>query len=361
MIVLILCITGLFKSKFKLKHPPKFIFTALIFLLIATISLLLSPLKLTLIQYFISFSYTIRFASFVLLAWLIYSNVIFFTEKNVFFILFSSGITLSILGLLQLFLIPDLSFLQLQGWDPHYFRTVSTFLDPNFAGAYFVLTLVVLIVSKLPIIRFWKIIFFILVYLALMTTFSRSSYLMFVTAFTILALLKKSKTLFILTVILAIGLFWGYINYSKTIAQPHGVDRQQSAQARIDTWEQGLQLFSYHPVLGVGFNTYQYALKQYNLAPESILGSRGSTSNDSSLLFVASTTGSLGFLGFIIFLLSLAQLGFSRYQQKNSLAILILSSLPALLVGSFFSNVLFYPFFLIWIMLVAAITKRSLL
>ena len=43
-------------------------------------------------------------------------------------------------GLIQYAFLPDTRFLFNLGWDDHYYRLMSTLLDPNFAGMIFVLT-----------------------------------------------------------------------------------------------------------------------------------------------------------------------------------------------------------------------------
>src|SRR3989338_8239316 len=168
--VIILCLWGILKIKFKLKKPPLFIVSAASFIAIATLSLILTPLHLNIQEYLTSFLYIFRFAVYILLGWLIFSRAFPAIKNNTPQILIFSGLGLAILGLMQFIILPDLGFLTKDGWDPHYFRTVSTFLDPNFAGAFFVLTLILPRQSS---------VLSLIVYLALMTTFSRSSYLMF--------------------------------------------------------------------------------------------------------------------------------------------------------------------------------------
>ncbi|MDP3758656.1 MAG: hypothetical protein Q8Q86_02960, partial [Candidatus Daviesbacteria bacterium] len=197
--IALFCLIGLLKLKFHLKKPPKQITAAFIFIFVATVSLLLTPLSLSLSEYFLGFSYTIRFSLYVLFAWLVaqqgvystFSNAFGALQKDPYRIFLLSGISFAVLGILQFIFFPDLDFLRIAGWDPHYFRTVSTFLDPNFAGAFLVLTLI-LIFQNLAKAKKWNTIFFITIYLALLTTFSRSSYLMFLVSGLTLSFLKKS-------------------------------------------------------------------------------------------------------------------------------------------------------------------------
>ncbi len=346
--VIILTFYGLVKIKFRLKSAPLFIKLAFTFAVIGLISLILTPLKLNFWEFFISISYIIRFILYVLLAWVIYSRESDFKKQINVFLLYS-GVILAILGLSQFILLPDLRFLEKGGWDPHYFRTVSAFLDPNFAGAYFVLTLILLIRKFSPAKK--SLIFFIVVFAALMTTFSRSSYLMFLSGGLVFSFLKKSWKLATTTVILFILLFYSFQLYTKSVAEPRKIERGKSASYRLGTWQQGLAIFQSSPILGVGFNTYRYALKQYHLGDGQFLKSHGASGNDSSLLFVAATTGSVGVLVYILFLISLIRRGF-----RTNLA--LSAGIGGLLLHSFFANSLFYPPILIWILLISVTSKK---
>ena len=351
MVVLLLDAILLFRYKFKFPKPPIFVKPAAVFIIIAIISLLNSPLNLTNTERLVGFFYTVRFSSIILLGWLL----VIPKKAGIQNMLLLSGVILSILGLLQFIFIPDLGFLAPAGWDYHYFRTVSTFLDPNFLGAYLVLTLLLFSSlrdhemakqsfkwTRLP--RRLRLLAMTTVYLALLTTFSRGSYLAFLVAFLTLSILKKSLKLGIITILLFALLMISFMAYHRGIAEPRGVDRGQSAEARLDTWQQGLQMFLQQPILGVGFNVYRVALKEYQLSDEGFLTSHGAGSNDSSLLFVAATTGIIGFIAYCFFLASIAWQGF----KKN---LILLAGLIGLLAQSFFANTLFYPYILLWLVL----------
>lgn len=348
LVVVFFVTTALVSLKFHLARPPIFISSFLFFLGLCLLSLLFSPLSLTLPQYLISSLYIARFFLYIMLAWILYSAAFPGISLHRFGILLFSGMTLAFLGLLQFIFFPDLRFLNQAGWDPHYLRVVSTFLDPNFAGAFFVLSLV-LLYQKFFIAKKWKIILFSFLYATLLLTFSRGAYLAFASSFITLSFLNKSVRLFILTIILFSGLLLGFTVYQKTVAQPRNIDRSESAGFRVNTWLQGLTLFQQHLVLGVGFNSYRFALEKYGLANEQFLQKRGSTYNDSSLLHVAATTGILGLISYLFFLATLAK---ENWKEK-----IIPASLIGLLTQSFFANTLFYPFIFIWIILIAVRKK----
>ncbi len=347
-----LTVLGAIKLKFKLKNPPIIFKLAGLFLVICLASLIFTPLKLTIMEYLTSFSYTLRLLFYFLFGWIIYSDGLKEIQKNILKILIYSGIGLSILGIIQLIIFPNLSFLTSLGWDPHYYRIVSTFLDPNFLGAYLVLTLLITIQFGQKIFsKRLQSIFFLLIYISLMGTFSRGAYLMFAVSFFMLSLLIKSIRLFGLTFILCLFLGIAFFIYTSTIAAPRNIDRTQSAEYRISSWNQGLNMFSKNPILGVGFNSYRYGLSQYNLGTDQFIISRGASTNDSSLLYVVATTGIIGLISYLSLIISLLIYGFRLMFKKNPNGVILIAGLFGLLVHSLFADSLFYPFILIWLIL----------
>ncbi|MBI2315278.1 O-antigen ligase family protein [Candidatus Daviesbacteria bacterium] len=350
--VILLCLFGLLKLNFKLRTPPIFLTCAFIFIFIAMLSLIFTPLSLKPTQILSSFLYTVRLAAYFLLGWLIYINAFPSLKQKIPAILISSGFLLSILGLLQFIFLPDLRFLTKDGWDPHYFRTASTFLDPNFLAGFFAPTLI--LITQIKLNKLFLFLTFIPIYLGLLTTFSRGGYLAFLIGFLTLSLLNKSLKLVIISLLLFAGLLFGFFNYQKTVAGPRNIDRTQSAEFRLNTWQQGLSLFQQAPVLGIGYNSYPYALRKYRLANEEFLKSRGATTNDSSLLFVAAATGIIGLTFYLFFLANLLEAAWQKHLQNNIWGKICSAGVLAILAQSLFANTLFYPFILIWIILVSA-------
>lgn len=340
----------LIKLRLQLKKPNLFLNLGLLFSAIAFLSLIFTPLKLNLLEFITSFFYIARFLNYILFGWLIYCDFLKKSKNEIFWVIILSSLGLVILGLLQFFFLPNLSFLTEDYWDPHYFRTVSTFLDPNFLGAFLVIGMLHATENSQ---RFIKknlfLLFFTICFFSLLTTFSRSSYLMFAVSFATLSILKKSLKMILVTITLSALLMLGFHIYTQVISKPRNINREQSASFRLNTWQQGFKLFSFSPILGIGFNSYKFALKQYNLAPTSFLENRGSSTNDSSLLYVLTTTGVIGFIVYILFLASLAKLAIVNMNKKNGSGLILLASLVGLIVHSFFNNSLFYPpiFFLL--------------
>ncbi len=339
--VLFLTLFGLFKLKLKLKKPP-FLIPGLIFIFAAILSLILTPLHLGFSEMLSSFSYIARFFLYLSFAWVIFSLKKDLSKSFIF-----SGVVIAVLGLLQIIFLPDLRFLASQGWDPHYFRAVSTFLDPNFTGAFLVLTLVLLMSLRGAKATRQSLLIFSLVFLALLATFSRSSYLIFLGSGLTFSFFKRSIKLGVATIILFAVLLLGFYVYTQQVATPRNIDRTQSASFRFNTWQQGFDLFQKSPILGIGFNAYRYGIKEYDLGDKQFLESHGSSANDSSLLFVLSTTGILG-LGAYLYLL------FTFFKSNKIAAV----GLIGLLIHSFFSNSLFYPPILVWILVISSIPKK---
>lgn len=338
----------LLKFHFKFSQTPQSIKAAFLFITISCISLFLTPLKLTTQEWTISFSYILRFTYYVMFAYVLLSGGLKNLRNKILDVLTLSGVALAALGLLQFLILPDLKFLEPAGWDPHYLRTVSTFLDPNFAGAYFVLTL--LLIFHTPKSKLFYL-SFIIVYLALLTTFSRSSYGTFLIAFSAISFLKKSWKLQIITTLLFATLYLIFQIYTQIITEPRNIDREQSAISRINTWQQGFEIFKQNPLLGVGFNAYRYAIKQYNLSDEQFIRAHGSSSNDSSLLFVLSTTGIIGFLAYLYFLFTLLGINYPDNRTK------IIPAISGLLFSSLFANSLFFPPILLMVLLIGVPKK----
>lgn len=341
-VVFAFCLLGLTKIWFKFKKPPLFIFGGLMFIFIAILSLLLTPLNLIPLEFVTSFLYTVRFAIYIFFGLLIFSGAFPFLNKKQ--ILIASGVGLAILGLIQFIFLPDLRFLANIDLDPHFYRTVSTFLDPNFAGAYFVLTLILIVneYMTLTLKSYKKNLLFLTIYLALLTTFSRSSYLMFLVSFLISSFLRKSVKMAFLTIVLFIFLIISFRISTQIVNRVISLDRNQTASYRLSTWQQGLKIFSRNPVLGVGFNAYNFALRHYRLGNEQFLRGKGSTTNDSSLLYILSTTGALGLLAYSLFIFGMIKI------SKINMAPIIFG----LLTHSFFVNSLFYPFTIVWLILI---------
>ncbi len=354
--IIFLSLLGIYKFYLKKQsygNLPLYFYLFVIFILVCIISLLLNPLSLSLNQILISSLYITRLSIFAIFFYFVFKKILVFNAPEIFIY---SGVILSILGILQFIFIPDLGFLETFGWDPHYLRAVSTFLDPNFLGGFLILSLLNIYLFDFKKQKV-KITLFSLVYVCLALTFSRSSYLFFLISSLSLGFLLKSGRILKFSILLTLVLFVIFYIYQINITIPRNINRGDSAQNRLDTWAQGFRLFLKHPIFGVGFNTYKFALEKYKFANVAQINSRGSASNDASLLFVLSTTGIIGFMVFLSFITSI--LYFSMKNKETNLGSLVFSGVLGLLVNSFFINSIFYPSILIWLILYLGSLKSS--
>jgi len=255
-----------------------------------------------------------------LVRFLAYSLLINLKIDKKYLLFFSSAI--AVFGLIQYLLVPDTRFLAALNWDDHYYRLLSTLLDPNFTGIILVLGLILVYFYR-P--KTWWL--YGLHLAALLLTYSRSSYLALVVSALYLAWFKQKLKLFFLGFsVLGLVLL--------LLPRPGGdgvkLERLFSVKQRLDNYREGVSLWQSRPVFGLGFNTLRY----YRHDPVS----HAAGGLDSSLLFVLATTGVVGLIAYVNLLRSL--------WQKS---LLLRLSLVALLVHSLFVNSLFYPFTMIWL------------
>ncbi|NCN06438.1 MAG: hypothetical protein GW946_01165 [Candidatus Pacebacteria bacterium] len=74
-------------------------------------------------------------------AWVVYQSATDKLKLRLRFFLLASGVGMAIIGSLQYLFLPDTRFLQILGWDDHYYRAIGSMLDPNYLGIILLLTL----------------------------------------------------------------------------------------------------------------------------------------------------------------------------------------------------------------------------
>jgi hypothetical protein len=293
------------------------------------------------------------------------------------------------IGYIQYFFYSNLRNLYYLGWDEHMLRMFSSFLDPNFAGAFFVLFFLFLsgqIFAKYSggntytILSFprkresmdprsksgmtkdliWKNITLyclsFVTFIAIFLTTSRSALIMlFVGLFTFLLLIGKKKWIFIVFGI-TVGIFilasrFFYIENINPL-------RVTSSIARIESAANALHIISRDPIFGVGFNAYRYAQYDYGFrSRETEYPSHADSSTDNSFLFVFATTGIVGLAAFLYLLSRIYALGIRQHDRVFGK--ILVASLIGLCVNSIFINSLFYPLLLYWLVVLAGITDYT--
>lgn len=295
----------------------------------------------------------IGYALLYLVRWNLYAGLYwvsaFSGNLSVWYIgLYGAGLGVAVLGLVQLWLYPDLRNLYYLGWDPHFRRLFSTLLDPNFAGLAIVLTFFLGLFLYPRIMRKHLLIFpqTILV-LALLLTYSRSSYLAFFGGMIVYIIWEKSNRakniLRIGVVLLAVVLLSGQTEGQR-------LTRSVSVRARIDNFTKAAALVRGSPIVGYGFNTLRFVQENASVQTSSAIPSRASSGVDNSILFLLVTAGVVGTAYYLWLLTHMA-----RIANSSSLT----ASFVAILVHSMFVNSLLYPWVMIWLWIIVGAREQE--
>lgn len=304
-------------------------------------------------SFFVSFLYGLRFGIYAAL--LMVSMYLDRSQKKfVFNGLLISGCVMAAAGIVQYFFFPDLRGFFSLGWDEHLYRLFGTLFDPNFSGAIFVIT------SLLGVERYWgekkhvflSVISFALPSVALLLTYSRSSYLMAVMAVFAYFTMKRAYNYAALSILIII---LGVVLLPKNL-RSEGVDllRTASIEARAHEYSQAVDIFAHHPVVGVGFNAYRYAqLKNGDIAGLTDQPDHAGAGVPNSFLFMLATTGFVGTILFLSFLMTQLRLAL---RNQNAL---VVACICALCVHALFENTLFYPFIMFQYMMLFGMQSRT--
>lgn len=344
------------KTNFKLLRP------ILLFSAIGLFSLVINFVNLTLNEFFVSFLYLAR--------WILYSSIYFILVtrdrefiKKFKYLLIVPICTVLIVGLVQFFFYPSLRNLFYLGWDEHLYRLFSSFLDPNFAGAFLVISLIYLIylswqsyIKKKRNIFIFTSVLAIVNFVSIYLTYSRSALIMLLVSLTVFLVLIKKVRLLILVLITFVVLIF----LSPKAFQTEGTNifRIFSSQERVKSAQVAVKIIGENPIFGVGFNAYRYAQNKYaNLNDSKWETTHSGAGTDNSFLFVLATAGIVGFVVYIYLIYKIFLL--AKLKQKNPMSIVLISVLCGLLVNSLFINSLFYVFILQWIWILAGLTENS--
>lgn len=321
-------------------------------------------------QITISFSYIAR--------WILYSGLYFavkgfslkFKQKIMYLLLFVGGLFV-LFGIFQYFLYPNLRNLYYLGWDEHMHRMFSTFLDPNFAGAFFVLYLFLLLGTLLYLLnnnkvkQAWMIgLMSVFTLTSIFLTYSRSALIMLlVTTITFSILIKKIKWIF---GIILISTVFIVISSGSFNVENMNLFRIASTEARIDSAKVAIAIIKNNPFFGVGFNTYRYAQVKYgfrNTVGSSV--SHADAGTDNSFLFIFATTGIVGLIFYLSLLWTILRKAYLSYkihkvnEIQKYISVIALVSMCGVIVDSFFINSLFYSFVVIWMWIMLGLMENK--
>lgn len=336
------------RRKFNFKYTTPI----LLFIFTQIISLFVNFNNLNYSEFLVSFLYLIRWILYAAVFLVVLDFDIKFKRKIPYFMLVS-GLFIIAGGFIQYFFYPNLRNLYYAGWDEHLYRLFSSFLDPNFAGAF--LTLYLLFVLNLYFQNKeknhkYKLVFVVLLsFFAIFLTFSRSAFIMlFVGLFIFFA--QKNKIKFFLGFLA--GSIIVFLLLFKFTLQSEGTNlfRTASLFARLDSSKNAVTIFKDHPIFGVGFNSYRFAQKRYGFIDKNWQFVHSGAGTDNSFLFVLATTGIIGLVAFLYMWIKLV-----KFAKSD----VFTSSLIALFVNSLFVNSLFYTCIIFWIWVLLALKKNT--
>ena len=180
--------------------------------------------------------------------------------------------------------------------------------------------------------------------IALFLTYSRGAFVAFLATVFVWALISKRWKIMVGLVIVFITLLF-------ILPRPSGEGvnllRTISVYARIENTQEAWSLFTSSPIFGYGFNTLRFVRQTPALELESPETAHSGGGFHNGWLTLLTTTGIIGVIGYLwIWQKILAE------TQKENKELLILS-LIAVFVHSFFDNSLFYPWVMVWMWIVA--------
>lgn len=248
-------------------------------------------------------------------------------NRSIFYLSIIANI---IFGLIQYSVWPNFTYFDVNNWDPHLYRLVSSFFDPTFTGLIYLFFIIKIFLDKKIPYR-WPLL--IISYIALALTYSRSTYLSLIFAFAFISLKSKKISIFIFSLLLIGGTI---LLLPRQPGEGTKLERTSSITAKIENYQEGIKLFTKSPIFGVGYNNLPFIRKINNNASHSNGGF------DGSLLTILVTTGVIGGTLFI--------LGFRKIFSSANLT--IQSSLIALFIHSIFANSLLYPWVLLFLALI---------
>ncbi|HUD04875.1 MAG TPA: O-antigen ligase family protein [Patescibacteria group bacterium] len=334
----------------------------IVFSVIGLISLLINFPNLGATNLAISALYLVRWIAYGLIYVIVSKFDVKFKNRISYLLLFS-GLMVIVLGYLQFFFYPSLRNLYYLGWDEHLYRMFSSFLDPNFAGAFFVFyflfslsfvykyfqkknrlkTLISLGISTVTLI-------------AIYLTYSRSALIMLIASVATFLIIKGQKKLIAVCLIGIIAII--FLLPKSFSTEGTNFFRQTSSLERLDSLQTGFKIFQQSPILGVGFNAYRYAQHKNGLSNAYWQITHSGAGTDNGFLFILTTAGVVGFFAFIYLLFKIFSLAKNNL-QKNIYAVVLFCGLAGLIIDGFFVNSLFYVLILEWIWVLSALTEKS--
>lgn len=333
------------------------------FLLIGFFSLLINSQEMVLNfwEFFQSFFYFLRYFLFWIL---ILSSFNFSKDENwrKFLInsIFISAFVIFILWILQMHFFWNFDKLWMHnlGWDPHIWRMLSTWFDPNFLSWYFAFVISLAVWVAWEDFYKHKKINYLLIFLIfcliswIIFSYSRSWLLAFLVSAWILWLFLSRKLLIIFALIFILWI------WASDRAKERFMDWLESAESiflwtwtldptaklRVKSWETWIDLFKEKPFIWWWFNTLKLVQKEKWAF---MTKSHWASWIDASFLTVLATTWILWFLLFWWFIFVILFENFKNFvKRKDWFSIWLFVWLLGILANAIFVNILFFYLFL---------------
>ncbi len=260
--------------------------------------------------------------------------------------IFFTSFLMSILGIFQYLLLPDVRFLQIYGFDDHYYRLIGPLLDPNFAGLIVIIgwlfwqkiqpnILNWLKQQKLKSFASTMLSFLVEITLAtaLAMTFSRSSWLAFILVSIFLLISKKLNwklvtNFFLKTVIV----FCIVIILPKPTGEGVVITRTSTIKARAELGQELVK--DWKPIEWI-FGKGLFNVRLQNYSSQSLVPNTA-WQPDNILLQIM---GSLGLIGSLL----VALLAYQRRRELMELSITTQALFVAIFIHAQFNNSFFQP------------------
>jgi hypothetical protein len=239
-------------------------------------------------------------------------------------------------------------------WDVQGRRLVSTFLDPNFAGAFIdigLITSLARLATGARVAR-WKL---LVLGVALVLTVSRSSILaLLVGGSAILVITGLSKRLMRVVGATVVLVLLALPKLLALALEFHKLSIDPSAMARLQSWSNGWTVLKDHWLIGIGFNSWGYVSERYGW----IRLWSATYGIDGGLFFVLVLTGIVGLSLYLTMLVLIIRNARSVWRDPRmspghrGLAIAAAASIPMIVVHSLFTNSLLLPFLMepLWLL-----------
>lgn len=331
--------------------------------LFAVVSLLgLAIHTKTIFEFLASASYLVRLTSYVMLV-IPLLQMRTKVQSRLKVELLCTGMIFILFGYVQYIYYPSLRNLFYLGWDEHLYRLFSTLLDPNFAGIYILLIIILystffFTLFKKAVIA-WKAVLvlgYVFLAPALLLTYSRDTYVAAVVSLIVfLLLIRQTKTVAIFLALFILGIF----------LLPKGLGgegvkllRTASIISRLDMYKNAWTIFTDNIFIGVGFDSLRFVSRSYGfLSERDYLVSHSAAGVPNAYLSVLVTSGVIGFVLFFGFILNILKKILALTGQKKNVLYSagVFASFTAVLTASLFENSLLYAPIMLWLAVITGL------